>query len=325
MMKTLLASLCALPLIACVQQDDPPKNIAAALPTGDQVAIKLPESTAKLATSRSAATVSPDALGQLSMWYVATLGVTKVFNGGSEAVLTLIHRIVEQPPTTVNGNTFTWGPGSQALDPADYKLDVIAVGDGTFTYQLSARSKIIPNASFEVVISGTADPRKGEDQGSGTFSLDFDASKRTDPTATGTGSIHASYDLAAKHLDLAIDSTDALGAPLKGDYTYDQAADGGGQMLFQINSNVDLLGPADETISLRSRWLPTGAGRADARIAGGDLGALTATASECWDTHFLQVFYIDAISNGGTLSASDGQASACAFTDADLPAAPTAP
>lgn len=322
MMKTVLASLCALPLIACVQQDDSPKNIAAALPTSDQVAIKLPESTSRLATSRTEVTaVSPQALGQLSMWYVATLDVTRVFNGGSEFVLGLLHRIVANPPTTIKGNTFTWGPGSDALSPADYKLDVVAVGDGTFTYELSGRSKIVANASFEVVISGTADPRKGDDQGNGTFSIDFDAGKRVDPTSNGTGTIHAAYDLAKKHLDLTIDSTDALGAPLKGDYLYDKAADGGGQMVFQLVGNAGL-GPANETISLRSRWAPTGAGRADARIAGGDLGALTATASECWDTHFLQVFYIDALSNGGTLSASDGQASACAFADADLPDAP---
>lgn len=321
MIKTLLASLCALPLIACVQQDDSPKNIANALPTSDQVMIKLPESTAKLTTSRTGLAVAPQALGQLSMWYVATLDVTRVFNGGAEFVLDLVQKVVSNPPTTVKGNTFTWGPGSNALQPADYKLDVVAVGDGTYTYELSARSKITPNAAFVVVLSGTADPRKGDGEGSGTFSIDFDAAKTADPTSTGTGSVHAAYDLAKKHLDLTLDSTDPLGQPLKGDYTYDQTADGGGQMEFQIIGNI-APGPADETISLRSRWEATGAGRADARIAGGDLGNLTATASECWGTNFLEVFYIDALSNGGTLSASDGQASACVFTDADLPDAP---
>jgi hypothetical protein len=321
MNKTLLASLCALPLVACVAQDDSPKDIAAALPTSDQVTIKLPQSTSRMATSRTATALSPLALGQVSMWYLATLDATVVFNGGAGFVLDLIHKIVTQPATTVSGNTFTWGPGSDALSPTDYKLDVTAVGDGTFTYQLSGRSKIEANATFEVVISGTADPRKGDPQGNGTFSIDFDAGKRVNPTSTGTGTVHASYDLAAKHLDLTLDSTDALGQPVKGDYAYDAAADGGGQMVFQLSGNA-APGPANETISLRSRWAATGAGRADARIGGGDLGNLTATASECWDTHFLQVFYIDAVSNGGTLSASDGQPSACVFTDADLPAAP---
>jgi hypothetical protein len=33
------------------------------------------------------------------------------------------------------------------------------------------------------------------------------------------------------------------------------------------------------------------------------------------------VFYIDALTNGGTLSASEGQESACAFATADLPPA----
>ncbi|HET7500328.1 MAG TPA: hypothetical protein VFK02_04970 [Kofleriaceae bacterium] len=305
-----------LSLVACVQQDASPKDIERAIPTSDQVAIKLPDSTARSAKTEQ------DAVGQLANWYVATRDVTRMFNGGSAWVLITIHAIVQTPPTTVDGDTYTWGPGSQALDPADYKLVVRAVGDGTFTYQLSGRSKTQANAQFEVVIDGTADPRAGEDKGSGEFTVDFDAGRRVNPIDAGDakGQLDARYDLAKRHLDLTIDSTDALGKPVQFDYAYNEAADGGGDMVFDISGDAGG-GAAQESITLRSRWLGSGAGRADARIAGGDLGALQATASECWDTMFKRVFYIDALTNGGTLSASEGQESACAFATADLPLA----
>ena len=304
-MKSLVAAACTLSLVACVKQDEAPKDIDRAIPTADQVAIKLPDSTAR-------------SVGQLANWYVATRDVTRMFNGGSAWVLVLIHTIVQFPVTTVDGDTYTWGPWSEALDPAEYKLDVRAVGDGTYAYKLSGRSKTKADAQFEVVIDGTSDPRAGELKGNGEFLIDFDASKRVNPldNSNAKGSVDVKYDLAQHHLDLTIMSTDALGQPVLADYAYNQAADGGGDMVFDINGNVGG-GAKLETMTLRSRWLGTGAGRADARIAGGDLGALQATASECWDTTFKRVFYTDSAS----FAATEGAQTSCAFATADLPLA----
>ena len=33
----------------------------------------------------------------------------------------LIHAIVQYPVTSTNGNVYTWGPWSEALDPAEYR------------------------------------------------------------------------------------------------------------------------------------------------------------------------------------------------------------
>jgi hypothetical protein len=235
-------------------------------------------------------------------------------------VLTLLHSIVQLPVTSQSGDTLTWGPGSNALDAADYKLDVIVIGDGTYDYTLSGRSKLATGSQFEVVLSGTADPRAGDLQGRGDFHLDFDAGKRVNPidSSDANGVLDVNYDLAQRHLDLAITSTDALGQPLTAAYAYNDDADGAGDMTFALAGNAGG-GPAMESVTLQSRWLGTGAGRADARISGGDLGALEATASECWSTSFQRVFYIDAITSGGTLSASEGSETACAFASAALP------
>jgi hypothetical protein len=308
MFKTLLTATCTLSLLACVKQDGSPDEIKRALPTSDQVKINLPQTTAR--------TIDENVLGQLAPWYVATRGVTVMFNGGSAWVLTMIHTIVQFPVTSVHGDTYTWGPWSDALSPAEYKLDVTAAGDGTYTYQLSGRSKTKANAQFEVVIDGKADPRAGDLKGNGEFLIDFDAGKRVNPLEGGDakGSVDVHYDLTKRHLDLTVMSTDAQGQPAIADYEYNQAADGGGDMTFNVSLNAGgtaLL----ETLTLRSRWLTTGAGRADARIAGGDLGAVQVTASECWDTAFKRVFYKDS----NNFSPTEGAESSCAFATQDLP------
>lgn len=302
MMKRLLALTCALSFVACVKQDEAPQEIDRAIPTADQVSIKLPETKTR-------------SIGQLANWYVATRDVTRTFNGGATWVLVLVHTIVKFPVTSVAGDTYTWGPWSDALNPAEYKLDVRAVGDGTFEYKLSGRSKSVAGAKFEVIIDGTADPRPGEDKGTGEFLIDFDASKRVNPIDSGDakGSVDVRYDLARRHLDLTIMSTDDKG-PVLANYAYNEAADGGGDMTFEISGNAGgtaLL----ETVTLRSRWLAGGSGRADARIAGGDLGTVQATASECWDAMFKRVFYTDSVN----FAATEGAQTACAFATPDLP------
>ena len=308
MFKTLLAATATLSLVACIKQDGSPDEIKRALPTTDQVSIKLPGNAAR--------TTDANVLGQLAPYYVATRDVTKTFNGSTAWVLLTLHAIVQFPVTSVHGNTFTWGPWSAALDPAEYKLDVTAAGDGTYSYQLSGRSKTVANAKFEVVIDGTADPRAGDDKGSGEFLIDFDAGKRVNPVDSGDakGSVDVRYDLTKRHLDLAIMSTDAQGQPALADYAYNAAADGGGDMTFDVSLNAGgtaLL----ETLTLRSRWLGTGAGRSDARIAGGDLGTLQVTASECWNTMFNRVYYQDS----NNFAPAEGAESSCAFATQDLP------
>ncbi|MEO7733594.1 MAG: hypothetical protein ABIY55_21705 [Kofleriaceae bacterium] len=303
MLKSFLAASCFVSLVACVKQDEAPSGIERALPTSEQVSIKLPEQHTR-------------AIGQLANWYVATHDITRTFNGGTGWVLVLLHTIVKFPVTTVSGDTYTWGPWSEPLDPAEYKLDVHANGDGTYSYQLSGRSKTTANATFEVVIDGTADPRKGDLQGNGNFLLDFDASRRVNPldNSDAKGTLDVRYDLSARHLDLTIMSTDIFGQPALADYAYNES-DTGGDMTLGFSSNVGG-GPALESATLHSRWLDSGAGRADGLIGGGDLGALQATASECWDGGFKRVFYTDSV----TFSATEGLETSCAFATADVPA-----
>jgi hypothetical protein len=312
LMKSLLTATCAASLAACiVKQDAPPSEITKAIPTSDQVAIKLPQTATKSGTTAM--------VGQLATFYVATRGVTVTFNGGSAWVLILIHSIVQYPVTSVSGNTYTWGPWSgNALDPSIYKLDVTANADGTYDYVLSGHAKSDATAHFIAIIDGHADPRPGELKGNGTFLLDFDAARTVDPidNANNHGQVDVHYDLAQRHLDLTIMSTDANGQPVSADYAYDEGLDGSGNMTFDVLANVGGTA-AEEDLTLRSRWLATGAGRGDARITGGDLAATQAIASECWSTSFARVYYTDNVNFNPT----EGDATQCAFTDVNLPPA----
>jgi hypothetical protein len=93
-------------LTGCIAKDGPDNGaIDQAIPTSDQVQIKLP------AANR--------VVGQLAQYYVVTHDATTAFNGGAAWVLVLIHSIVQLPVSSVSGNVYTWGPGSQPLDPAN--------------------------------------------------------------------------------------------------------------------------------------------------------------------------------------------------------------
>jgi len=299
MMKTLLAATASMSLVGCMINQDAPSDLDRAIPTSDDVSIKLPS-----AESRT--------IGQLADYYVATRGVTRTFNGSTGWVLVLLHTIVSYPVTTHSGDTYEWGPWSDALDPSEYKLDVIDHGGGVYTYELAGRDKTTAGSQFEDVITGAASV-----DGKGTFTLDFDAGRRVNPVDSGdaTGSVDVAYDLVAKTLDLNISTTNALGNPVVADYQYAEDATGGGDMTFDVDQDQGG-GPALEHSTLRSRWEATGAGRADARVEGGDLGATQITASECWDTLFRRTFYTDS----ANLAPTEGAETDCAFTSADLPA-----
>jgi hypothetical protein len=301
---TLLSASLSLGLVACVPpQDDDRHPVAQALPTADDVRIDLPESDQAKAVSA--------AVGDLSPWYVVTRNVTRDLNGGTAWVLIVVHAIVQYPPTSVEGNTATWGPWSDALDPAEYRLVVTELANGTYDWSLDGKSKTVADAEFETVISGNAIPGETDGTGRGDFTIDFDAAERVNPVdndAAGVVAIY--YDLAARHLDMAVSTADG-----NFDYSYDEESDGAGDMVFAIHADTDDEGAAAEDAVIRSRWLATGAGRSDVRLSGGDLADQQVTASECWDTTFRVVFYSDSVA----FLPPAGEESSCAFATSDLP------
>lgn len=298
----LLTSLLAtVGLSACAQEENGPEGLDAALPTAEQLSIKLPEGQTR-------------AVGELAEYYKYTRDITRTLNGSSAWVLILIHTIVQYPVTTVEGNVYTWGPWAEGLDPAEYKLVVTAKADGTYEYQLAGRPRNT-TGSFETVISGTAIPGATDAQSKGQLLLDFDAAERVNPVDNdGNGQLTIKYDFAARTLELDAVSVEN-GRPSTAHYAYKSQTDGAGDMVFGLRGNADG-GAGLESLTLRSRWQSNGAGRGDARITGGDVGSSELTASECWDNQFRRSYFI---AESGALGGTEGDAAACVFAAADLP------
>jgi hypothetical protein len=306
-----LAASLSLGLVACIPPNDDPHPVSRALPTAEDVRIELPENSSAKGVDK--------ALGDLSPWYVVTRQVTRDLNGGTAWVLIVVHTIVQFPATSIEGDTYTWGPWSDALDPAEYRLVVTELANGSYDWSLDGKSKTVVGAEFETVIAGNAVPGEVHGAGHGEFTIDFDAAERVNPVDNDArGVVGISYDLAARHLDMAIATVevrDGGEVPVNYDYSYDERDDGSGDMVFAAHGDTEDDGAAAEDAVIRSRWLADGAGRADVRLSGGDLADLVVTASECWDTTFAVVYYGDSMSWLPT----EGATSSCAFADADLP------
>ena len=294
---------------ACVPLAGSDSAAANAIPTADQAKINLPDN-------------EPRTIGQLAQWYVVTRDATIMLNGGSAWVLTLVHTIVEFPVTSKSGNVDAWGPwSSDALDPAQYKLNVTANSDGSYDWNLDGRPKTSADATFVTIINGHSIPSDPIGQGNGNFTIDFDAAKVVDPIDNANsngGTITADYDLAARTLAITAETTrddNGTEVPVTMDYDYAANVDGSGKMTLGFHGDVDGNG-ASEDAAIRSRWLATGAGRADLLLTNGDLPA-PATASECWNSNFGRTYYSDSVNYQPT----EGDPTACVFADQDLPPA----
>jgi hypothetical protein len=288
---------------ACVQPSDGPHAIARVLPRADDVKIQLPESAASNAF----------AVGDIATWYVATRDVTRTLNGGTAYVLVLVHTIVLFPPTSHDGDTYVWGPHHEPLDPAEWRLSVTELADGTYDWKLDGRNLTVANAAFETLIGGNANG-----DGTGDFTLDFDAAERVNPIDNdGKGVVTVDYDIVARRLDMNIDSVEdvnGIQTPVHFDYAYAENADRSGDMIFTILADTDDPGALEEEATLRSRWLATGAGRADIRLRNGDLD-VEVTASECWSSMFRRTYYVDS----AAWLPTEGATADCAFASSSMP------
>lgn len=306
---TLCASaLCSLTL-ACKPQGGV-DEIRSALPTAEAVSVKVPDGAAARA------------LGEMATFYTFTRQVSRDLNGGAAWTLILVRTIVSFPVTSIEGDTYIWGPWHEALSPSQYRLTVIQNSAGAYAWSLEGRRVADGDAAaYESVIAGVAEPGRPH-RGAGTIVMDFDTAERLDPAGNdGEGRLEVEYDLETDPASIGMDYTRTAvgggGAPAEATahYEYREASSGAGDFVFAIHGDLDDTGSAAEDAQVRSRWLPTGAGRADIRISAGDLGAQVLIGSECWDSSFARVYWSDSLGWAPT----EGDAAACAFDQAAMP------
>ena len=277
-----------------------------AIPSQDQAKIEVPQNSALTAAPGSAeANVAAAELARVTIWLSTSVNLSVA------APLVLVRTIVDFPPTSCDGDTCTWGPGSSWHDLNEFKLTVTKVEDH-YSWALSGRPKSTPTADFTAFIYGNAWPSGQRWVGHGDFTVDLDAAAtgldRFEDSPT-MGKIEVTnYDnrdgeqkVSVKFLAMA--DQDHPGHEINTAYQYQNGSTGGDLQV--ATSDVE----TDVGITLHSQWKSTGEGRGDAHVTD---APLPYDRSQCWDTaasHFALVY--DSV---GPV----GDPSLCAFDEAPL-------
>jgi hypothetical protein len=285
----------ALALIVCAGcSASPAQSLVAALPARAELHVDVP---AAADTADGGATTT-------AQLYLVTHQTSTQLNGAVDSVLDLIGKITSQPPTHAGPDVAEWGPFTPSLSPATYRLLVHRVAPDQVQYHLDGRPKdASDDAAFQPIITGLSND--GSDARAGQFAVDVNLAHALDPAANpGTGALQASYQLAAATA-VRMQLGDGTAAAA---YRYDRGPDGSGDFRFATHANITG-DPANlEDGIVRSRWLPSGAGRGDAHVRNGDAGA-GMDLSECWDPSFARTF----VTNGKD---AGGDPASCVFPDA---------
>jgi hypothetical protein len=303
-------------------------------PTTATVALELPAASANGAaassTSSNLSVKGGALLGMVATDYVFTATVVGVVNAATASVLGLVKGITDYPPTTVQGDTAVWGPGTDPLSANTYRLTVTRIAPQQFTYMLDGKGKNDPDTAFVTVLSGThtrAVDAAGNVMtgfGAGTFTLDFDAADTLPQHDDNVGQIAVQYSRLTPAATTTIgvtftgvkdnckDGCSTAGQIFDAVYAYSATPGSGGDLQYADMKDYVPATSAKETLEIHSRWLETGAGRSDWQMSGGDVASATQTSSECWDANFKSVY-----SNTTYDASLDwGMESNCAFPSA---------
>lgn len=315
MMRGLLVAALAVVATACGV--DQAQGFRDGFPKADEVAMKVPSGGGT--QPLSGASTRRDGLdGDPSLFHAVTRGVTVVVNGGAALVLGLVEEITEYPPSSVTQDSATWGPHTNALSPNTWRFTVNRTAPNEYAYVLEGKPKTAVDSEYRVVLSG-AHVHTGQKLGTGTFLIDWDVAQTLPEHDANVGRVQYVYARPAVGSTISIDANfddvrDAdSGQLVDAAYRYREYPANGGSLEFQVNKDLVTSTPALEVLTIKSRWLETGAGRSDARVSGGDVPAGSATVSECWDSSFLSRFAEASFDP----SAGYGSEAACAFTTAE--------
>ncbi|HEY2410325.1 MAG TPA: hypothetical protein VGI10_30175 [Polyangiaceae bacterium] len=326
LLATVFATGCAL------KHEDPADEYREAVPSAQSVNIDGPgsangtSSTAALSSAPQAHTLgsappgTPDPSGY-AKWYGFTRDERDGVNSITLAILGGVSLIVHSEPTSTTSDSATWGPYTDALDPASYRLRVQRVAPGEYDYVLEGRPKASSSdADYQTVLSGKGYGRNDARHGQGAFTVDLDAARALDPYKhpNDSGSVAFEYQLPANIDDdlTALPRTISATVVPQGESHYaieSQAnVDHTGSLHVTAHADIDASKTtALEDVQVESRYRADGAGRADITISGGDVPATigTVTASECWGSDFMRSYYTDS----ANIEPSAGDAAACVY------------
>jgi hypothetical protein len=308
-MRKLLALSCAL-AAGCGGSAAFKDQARDAMPNSSGVAVG-PQQAQPSQPKALSADGSSHALVGADPWFNATVAFALSINAGTAWTLGAVEAVTATEPTSCTADSCTWGPGSGALDPNEYKLTVSQATNASFDWVLGARSKANATAQFVTIISGNAVPSGQRHRGSGTFTINLDNARQLSGHATDQGTIDITYSnvgpahVQANFHNLISQDTQHLGDLGNAYYNYQQDVSGGGDMEIAWHDVTH-----EERDDIHSRWKADGSGRADVMVVK-PLGP-NLQFSNCWSvaaSGFVTVY--------GQLSAT-GSVSACSYADASF-------
>jgi hypothetical protein len=270
-MKRLLPLL-LLGLAACGNYSNEDLDFQLALPQDGELEAKLPQA---ISVSDSAE------------YYVTTRKVVTEFNALAKVLVGLVDKVRGYSPTSRHGTQRTWGPWPDENHPG-WQLRVLmdrvdnpgVPGGFNISYNVQVRSTQIADAPFIDFMTGSYAPSGNARRGQGEQHLWVDRVRQAGFPVTDFDQL-VQLDLCYQTFEYPVvvhmfaqNQTTAKERTIT--YDYEEAADGSGTLFFDIATDR---AKSDTDLRFISRWLGSGAGRADAYAV--NLNNLLA-GTDCW-------------------------------------------
>lgn len=277
-------------------------SLQTALPTRQAVAIHVPGEIA-VAQLRPPPTEAA--------FHRMTREISAQLNSAAAGFFLFIDEATSTPPSAHDASNEYWGP-FLPTDSMTAMLAVQKVDDQRYNFFLGGKAKDAPNSDFTGLLGGSTRTIDAF-HSSGQLEVNFTTLHQLDPAGhPATGAIAFVHDNTADPRTVGVhfgDFTDGSAAPFTATYQYAEHRDGAGHFQFNLRTNFDDdANGVLEDVAFVSRWVGSGAGRADVIAQNGDLPSVV-HATECWDGNFQRVYYIEDVD----ASKSEGDLSACAL------------
>ncbi len=251
-------------------------------------------------------------------------------------LLAIIDNIMRYPPSQRSSEERVWGPIYLQDQNASFRFAMRRLDDGDeprYAHCLHFANGDVGDSANDIgcdearhdsgmlrVLSGEFIPGVRSDaaarSGAGQLLLEADHLKELDPNQDIEGTFDIVYDNfgGTQAISIDIEAPGSTGAiPDTAEYTYALFENGAGEFAFVIKADIngDFFS-TKETYAIESRWNASQAGRATAKVSGGDLpDGLSWDVDECWNEQLETVYYRDPEPNNPDVGADD---SVCALT-----------
>ena len=253
-----------------------------AVPDRQDLSVDLPARSAALAPADEAELAK------------ATHDTIKLFNGIMFEILGGVEAIRAYQPTSRTPDGRTWGPIPDENHPGwQWEFRMTRLPDLTFDYVFELQPVgAVPDVWIPFV-TGRFEPSPGVRRGVGDFHVVTDPLRAAGYPFDVEGQKLRTVDVSYSTKDYPISViVDFVSFPNLADlsmtnsvhYEYGVQSDGQGAMKFTLTGDLITTTTAIEVVAVTSRWLLTGAGRADLTVQQGDGAGLMQT--ECWDDSF---------------------------------------